>query len=92
MTPKPLIAAVEGWAMGGGFELALACDLIVAADDARFGLPEVKRGLVAAGGGAIRLPKRIPYHLAMELLLTGEPVSGRAGRSARHRQPGRTGR
>ncbi|MEV7468272.1 crotonase/enoyl-CoA hydratase family protein [Streptomyces kronopolitis] len=81
VTAKPLIAAVEGWAMGGGFELALACDLIVAAADARFGLPEVKRGLVAAGGGAIRLPKRIPYHLAMELLLTGEPMSGeRAGR------------
>ncbi|MFE3547129.1 crotonase/enoyl-CoA hydratase family protein [Streptomyces kronopolitis] len=81
VTAKPLIAAVEGWAMGGGFELALACDLIVAAADARFGLPEVKRGLVAAGGGAIRLPKRIPHHLAMELLLTGEPMSGeRAGR------------
>ncbi|MHA5054835.1 crotonase/enoyl-CoA hydratase family protein [Streptomyces sp. SD15] len=74
---KPLIAAVEGWAMGGGFELALACDLIVAAEDAHFGLPEVKRGLIAAGGGVIRLPKRIPYHLAMEFLLTGEPVSGR---------------
>jgi enoyl-CoA hydratase len=79
-TTKPLIAAVEGWAMGGGFELALGCDLIVAAEDAKFGLPEVKRGLVAAGGGVIRLPKRIPYHLAMEFLLTGEPVSGvRAG-------------
>ncbi|MFF2126191.1 crotonase/enoyl-CoA hydratase family protein [Streptomyces olivochromogenes] len=77
---KPLIAAVEGPAMGGGFELALACDLIVAAEDARFGLPEVKRGLIAGGGGVIRLPKRIPYHLAMEFLLTGEPVSGgRAG-------------
>ncbi|MGW0519213.1 crotonase/enoyl-CoA hydratase family protein [Crossiella sp. NPDC003009] len=74
---KPLIAAVEGFAMGGGFELALACDLIVAAEDARFGLPEVKRGLVAAGGGVIRLPQRIPHHLAMELLLTGEPVTGR---------------
>lgn len=74
---KPLIAAVEGYAMGGGFELALACDLIVAAEDARFGLPEVKRGLIAAGGGVIRLPKRIPHHLAMELLLTGEPVDGR---------------
>ncbi|MET8956474.1 crotonase/enoyl-CoA hydratase family protein [Streptomyces sp. NPDC004393] len=74
---KPLIAAVEGWAMGGGFELALACDLIVAAEDAHFGLPEVKRGLIAAGGGVIRLPRRIPYHLAMEFLLTGEPVSGR---------------
>ncbi|MGW1888453.1 crotonase/enoyl-CoA hydratase family protein [Streptomyces sp. NPDC001970] len=77
---KPLIAAVEGFAVGGGFELALACDLIVAAEDAHFGLPEVKRGLIAAGGGVIRLPKRIPYHLAMEFLLTGEPVSGqRAG-------------
>ncbi|KUJ36939.1 crotonase/enoyl-CoA hydratase family protein [Streptomyces sp. NPDC093228] len=77
---KPLIAAVEGWAVGGGFELALACDLIVAAEDAHFGLPEVKRGLIAAGGGVIRLPRRIPYHLAMEFLLTGEPVSGgRAG-------------
>ncbi|GAA3808963.1 crotonase/enoyl-CoA hydratase family protein [Streptomyces chiangmaiensis] len=74
---KPLIAAVEGWAVGGGFELALACDLIVAAEDAHFGLPEVKRGLIAAGGGVIRLPKRIPYHFAMEFLLTGEPVSGR---------------
>ncbi|MCP2163624.1 crotonase/enoyl-CoA hydratase family protein [Goodfellowiella coeruleoviolacea] len=72
---KPLVAAVEGWALGGGFELALACDLIVAADDARFGLPEVKRGLIAGGGGVIRLPKRIPHHLAMELLLTGEPVT-----------------
>jgi len=80
-TTKPLIAAVEGWAMGGGFELALGCDLIVAAGEARFGLPEVSRGLIAAGGGVIRLPKRIPYHLAMELLLTGEPVTGeRAGR------------
>ncbi|WP_351232372.1 crotonase/enoyl-CoA hydratase family protein [Streptomyces sp. NPDC002133] len=77
---KPLIAAVEGFAVGGGFELALGCDLIVAAEDAHFGLPEVKRGLIAAGGGVIRLPKRIPYHLAMEFLLTGEPVSGaRAG-------------
>ncbi|MZF87447.1 crotonase/enoyl-CoA hydratase family protein [Streptomyces sp. SID5643] len=74
---KPLIAAVEGFAMGGGFELALACDLIVAAEDARFGLPEVKRGLIAAGGGVIRLPGRIPHHLAMEFLLTGDPVDGR---------------
>lgn len=77
---KPLIAAVEGWAMGGGFELALGCDLIVAAEDAKFGLPEVKRGLIAAGGGVIRLPKRIPHHLAMEFLLTGEPIGAeRAG-------------
>jgi enoyl-CoA hydratase/carnithine racemase len=71
---KPLIAAVEGYALAGGFEVALACDLIVAARDARFGIPEVKRGLVAAAGGLLRLPRRIPYHLAMELALTGEPV------------------
>jgi enoyl-CoA hydratase len=71
---KPIIAAVEGWALAGGFEIALACDLIVAARDARFGIPEVKRGLVAAGGALIRLPRRIPYHVAMELALTGDPV------------------
>lgn len=72
---KPLIAAVEGWALGGGFELALACDLIVAAEDARFGFPEVKRGLIAGEGGAIRLPQRIPHHAALALLLTGDPMS-----------------
>ncbi len=71
---KPLIAAVEGHAIAGGFEIALACDMIVAAEDARFGLPEVRRGLVAAGGGLIRLPQRIPYHLAMEWALTGELI------------------
>jgi enoyl-CoA hydratase len=71
---KPLIAAVEGYALAGGFEVALSCDLIVAARDARFGIPEVKRGLVAAAGGLLRLPRRIPYHLAMELALTGDPV------------------
>jgi len=71
---KPIIAAVEGWALAGGFEVALACDLIVAARDARFGIPEVKRGLVAAGGALIRLPRRIPYHVAMELALTGDPI------------------
>jgi enoyl-CoA hydratase/carnithine racemase len=72
---KPLIAAVEGKALGGGFEIALACDLIVAAEDAWFGLPEVKRGLVAAAGGVLRLPRRIPHTVAMELALTGEPVN-----------------
>jgi len=72
---KPLIAAVEGWALGGGFEMALACDLIVAAQDAKFGLPEVKRGLIAGEGGVIRLPQRIPYHVALKVLLTGEPLS-----------------
>ncbi|MBN0046211.1 crotonase/enoyl-CoA hydratase family protein [Streptomyces actuosus] len=66
----PLIAAVEGAAVAGGFELALACDLITAADTAFFALPEVARGLVAAEGGAIRLPGRLPYHVAMEMLLT----------------------
>lgn len=71
---KPIIAAVEGTAVAGGFEIALACDLIVAAADARFGLPEVKRGLVAAGGGLMRLSRRVPYHLAMEWALTGEFV------------------
>jgi enoyl-CoA hydratase len=71
---KPLIAAVEGWALAGGFEVALSCDVIVAARDARFGIPEVKRGLVAAGGALIRLPRRIPYHVAMELALTGDPI------------------
>jgi len=72
---KPLIAAVEGWALGGGFEMALGCDLIVAAEDAKFGLPEVKRGLIAGEGGVIRLPQRIPYHVALKVLLTGEPLS-----------------
>jgi len=71
----PLIAAVEGSALGGGFEIALACDLVVAASDARLGLPEVKRGLVAGGGGAIRLPRRIPSAVALEMLMTGEPIS-----------------
>src|SRR6202042_1696632 len=73
--PKPLIAAVEGWALGGGFEMALACDLIVAAQDAKFGLPEVKRGLIAGEGGVIRLPGRTPYHIAVKVLLPGEPLS-----------------
>ena len=75
---KPLIAAVEGWALGGGFELALACDLIVAAQDARFGFPEVKRGLVASEGGLVRLPRRIPYHVALGVLLTGDPLTAAA--------------
>jgi enoyl-CoA hydratase len=71
---KPLIAAVEGWALAGGCEVALACDLIVAAEDAKFGIPEVKRGLVAAAGGLLRLPRRIPAGIAMELALTGDPL------------------
>lgn len=71
---KPLIAAVEGAAVGGGFEIVLACDLIVAAQGARFGLPEVKRGLMAGGGGLLRLPTRVPRSIAMEWVFTGEPV------------------
>src|SRR3954470_2452308 len=71
---KPLIAAIEGFAVAGGFEIALSCDLIVAARGARLGIPEAKRSLVAAAGALIRLPKRIPYHLAMELALTGEMI------------------
>jgi enoyl-CoA hydratase len=71
---KPMIAAVEGHAVAGGFELALACDLVVAASDARFGLPEVRRGIVAAGGALLRLPRRMPYHIAVEWALTGRTV------------------
>ncbi len=69
---KPLIAAVEGYALAGGCEIALACDLVVAAGNAKFGIPEVRRGLVAAAGGLLRLPQRIPYQVAMEYALTGE--------------------
>jgi enoyl-CoA hydratase len=71
---KPLIAAVEGFALAGGFELVLACDLVVAASDALFGLPEVKRSIVAAEGGLVRGPRMLPRHVAMELALTGEPL------------------
>ena len=78
--------------MAGGFEIALACDLIVAARDARFGIPEVKRGLVAAGGALLRLPQRIPYHVAMELALTGDPIDAERALRARHRQPARRAR
>jgi enoyl-CoA hydratase len=72
---KPLIAAVEGWALAGGFELLLACDLVVAAETARFGVPEVKRGLVAGAGAAFLLARRVPQAIALEMLLTGEPVT-----------------
>ena len=68
---KPVIAAIEGYALGGGFEIVLACDLIVAAENAEMGLPEVKRNLAPMGGGLFRLARRIPYHLAMEVTLTG---------------------
>ncbi|MDI9953279.1 crotonase/enoyl-CoA hydratase family protein [Rhodococcus sp. IEGM 1305] len=73
---KPVIAAVEGWALAGGFELMLACDLVVAGTTAKFGLPEVQLSLVAGGGGALLLPRRIPYAVAMEMLLTGDPIGG----------------
>ncbi|MGN0125289.1 MAG: crotonase/enoyl-CoA hydratase family protein, partial [Rhodococcus sp. (in: high G+C Gram-positive bacteria)] len=72
---KPLIAAVEGWALAGGCELALSADLIVASREAKFGIPEVKRGLAAAAGGLLRLPKILPYPLAMELAITGDPLT-----------------
>jgi enoyl-CoA hydratase len=79
---KPIIAAVEGTALAGGFEIVLACDLVVAAQDARFGLPEVKRGLVAAGGGLMRLARRAPFHLAMEWALSGEFIPAEAAARA----------
>ena len=72
---KPLIAAVDGYALAGGFEIALACDMIVANVDSKFGIPEVKRGLAAAAGGLVRLPRQIPQRLAMELALTGDFIS-----------------
>ncbi len=72
---KPIIAAVNGFALGGGTELALACDLVVAAEHAQFGLPEVKRGLYAAAGGAFRLARQVPIKQAMELLLTGDAIT-----------------
>jgi enoyl-CoA hydratase len=72
---KPVIAAVEGYAVGGGFEIALACDLIVAARDAKFALPEVRRGLLPGGGGLIRLPAQVSQNLVMEWALTGEMIS-----------------
>ena len=89
---KPIIAAVNGVALAGGCEIVLSCDLVVAAHHAAFGIPEVKRGLVAAGGGLLRLHQRIPYSIALELALTGETISGAACCRARLRQPARAGR
>jgi enoyl-CoA hydratase len=71
---KPIIAAVDGPALAGGTEICLSCDLIVASTTAKFGIPEVKRCLVAAGGGLFRLPRKIPFNIAMELTLTGDPI------------------
>lgn len=76
---KPLISAVEGYALAGGTEVVLATDLVVASRSAKFGIPEVKRGLVAAGGGLLRLQKRIPYQKALELALTGESFTAEQG-------------
>ena len=72
--PKPIIAACNGSALAGGCEIMLSCDLVVAADHARFGIPEVSRGLVAGAGGLIRLPRRIPRSIALEMALTGDPI------------------
>ena len=75
-TPKkPVIAAVDGHALAGGMELALACDIIVASKGTKFGIPEVKRGLVAGGGGVVQMPRLLPRPLAMELALTGDPIT-----------------
>lgn len=71
---KPLIAAVEGFALAGGFELAISCDMIVSAEGAKFGIPEVKRGLVAGAGGLLNLPRQIPRRIAMEMALTGDAI------------------
>jgi enoyl-CoA hydratase len=71
---KPLIAAIEGFAVAGGMEIALSCDLIVAARGAKMGIPEAKRSLIAAGGALLRMPRRMPYHVVMELALTGDPL------------------
>lgn len=78
-TSKPVIGAVNGKALGGGTELALACDLIVAVESASFGLPEVKRGLIAGGGGVFRITEVIPRKIALEMLMTGEPMSAAEG-------------
>jgi enoyl-CoA hydratase len=72
---KPMIAAVDGPALAGGTEIVLACDLVVASTSATFGIPEVKRSLVAAAGGLFRLPRKIPFNVAMECALTGDPIS-----------------
>jgi enoyl-CoA hydratase len=76
---KPLIAAIEGFAVAGGLEIALACDLIVASREAKLGVPEVKRSLVAAGGALLRLPQRVGHGAAMKLVLTGDPVTAEEG-------------
>ena len=83
---KPVIAAVNGLALGGGFEIALACDIIVAAEHATFGLPEPRVGLAALAGGMQRLPAHIPPKIAMGMMLTGKPITRRRGAALGHRQ------
>ena len=75
MQAKPLIGAVEGYALAGGLELAISCDILIAAEDAMFGIPEAKRGLAAAAGGLLKLPRQIPPRIAMELALTGDFIT-----------------
>lgn len=75
--PKPILAAVNGFALAGGLEIVLSCDLVVAAEHATFGIPEVTRGLVAGAGGLFRLPRRVPLGVALELALTGDPIDAR---------------
>ncbi len=79
--PKPIIAAVNGSALAGGFEIMLSCDLVVAAEHATFGIPEAKRGLIAGAGGLIRMPKRLPMAVALELAMTGDPIDAERARS-----------
>lgn len=79
---KPIVAAIEGFALAGGLELALSCDLLVAAEGAKLGIPEVKVGLFAAGGGVMRLPSRVGYGKAMEMAVTGDPISAEEGLAA----------
>ncbi len=90
---KPLIAAIEGFALAGGLEIALSCDLLVAASDVRLGIPEVGVGLFAAGGALMRLPRVVPYGVAMEMALTGDPISAEKaleyGLVARIAEPGK---
>lgn len=76
---KPIIAAVNGFALGGGFEIALACDIIIASENATFGLPEPRVGLMAAAGGVHRLPRQVPYHIAMGMMLAGKRLSAQEG-------------
>jgi len=78
---KPIIAAVNGFALGGGTEIALSCDLIVASERASFGLPEVKRGIIAGAGGLLGLPRQIPLKVAMEKILTGNPLTAKEARN-----------